>query len=867
MSIESSKYIKDILIGNDDKLKKALFIFDNKNTNEQIALKFNLWARYFFAKYFTSNDCKAHREMDINNLKAWRGEISQFVNVAYRGFAKRQPLDADILTPSGFKKLGTLKLGDYVIGSDGKKTKIEFLSPIIDRPIYRLKTEDGRIAECDEEHLWTIRNMNTSHKIETIDVKEILKRGLYYNRIDKRYNRKFREYKFALETVKEVHLEKRELPIEPYLLGCLLGDGNFNRQYGSARITFHKDDESHYRNNFINYELGHTGFDKRNLNVGTFNIHKIGKIIVKLGLNVHGNNKFIPDDYLYGSIEQRKAILEGLMDTDGTIGGKKISGGGIPIFCSASEKLADGVVSLVRSLGGRANKTRHENNKSGYYLVSMMFLDYKPFRLKRKIDRCGLSNHTFSRIISIDLIGNKLGRCIKVLNPDGLYVTDDYLLTHNTARTKLFIAFCIANDQDRTKRFIRCLSADLDNAKQSVTDIYNMFVQPRVREFYPEIFEKTESKREETMQGFTTATGVKLLAKQIGVDQRGKIMEDAKSDLDWYDDIETKTTIRSPITTHKIAENMEEARTGLALGGSSIYTANYFSEAGNIHKLITKKSEDKIIQITPIEDKDGNPTWDRYSKDDIQKMRETDEDFEGERMCRPSASKDVYFNRERLEAQKVKKPIREVAGFKIYKEYNPLHRYAGAADVAGGVGLDSSTSVFIDFDTIPAQVVGTYHSNTILPEAFGDELYNEANQFGGCLLAVENNKYDQTILKARQLGSNLYTQLKSIIKIVADKPTAYGWNTNSLTKSKMLSDAREAIESGLVELNDEDLINDLKSFTTNDLIDNPPDIRLTTRHFDLVMAFCIAWQMRGHARPKKQPNIWKNQPEQKNPAI
>ena len=349
------------------------------------------------------------------------------------------------------------------------------------------------------------------------------------------------------------------------------------------------------------------------------------------------------------------------------------------------------------------------------------------------------------------------------------------------------------------------------------------------------------------MGGFTTATGIKLLAKQIGVDQRGKIMEDAKSDLDWYDDIETKTTIRSAITTFKIGENMEEARTGLAIIGSSIYTANYFSEAGNIHKLITKKSSDKVIQITPILDEQGNPTWERYPKEDIEKMKETDEDFEGERMCRPSAGKDIYFNRDNLDRMALKNPIKEIAGFKIYKEYNPAHRYAGGADVAGGVGLDSSASVFIDFDTIPAQVVGTFNSNTILPEAFGDEVYSEANRFGGCLLAIENNKYDQTILKAKQLGANLYMTQPKAIKSTFNLPNTYGWNTNSLTKSKMLSDLREAIESGLIELNDEDLINEAKGYTRNDVIDNEPDVRLTTRHFDLLMACAIAWQMKEEA--------------------
>jgi len=438
-----------------------------------------------------------------------------------------------------------------------------------------------------------------------------------------------------------------------------------------------------------------------------------------------------------------------------------------------------------------------------------------------------------------------------------------------TARTKLFLGYCIANDLDHTKRFIRCISADLDNAKQSVTDIYNMFIQPRVKDIYPEIFLKTDSKREETMAGFTTATGVKILAKQIGVDQRGKIMEDAKSDMDWYDDIETKTTIRSAITTHKIGENMEEARTGLALNGSSIYTANYFSEAGNVHKLVTKKSEDKVVQITPIITDAGVITWNRYSQADIDKMRDTDEDFEGERLCKPNASRDIYFDRVVLDKMPVREPIKTIGEFKVFKEYNAAHRYAGGHDIAGGVGLDSSTSVFIDFDTIPAQVVGTFASNTILPEAFGDEIYSQANRFGGCLVAPENNRFDQTILKAKQLGAKIYMSQKNVIRIIAVTPTTYGWNTNSLTKSKMLSSLREAIESGLIELNDEDLINECKSFTRNDLIDNPPDIRLATRHWDYVTACAIAWQMRDESRPTKPKQFNYSNPHtvEINPAI
>lgn len=436
-------------------------------------------------------------------------------------------------------------------------------------------------------------------------------------------------------------------------------------------------------------------------------------------------------------------------------------------------------------------------------------------------------------------------------------------------KTKLFIPFCILNDIERSKKYYKILSADVQNSKQTATDIYNMLINPQVVEMYPDTFEKTKYKREETMQSFTTTTGIKLISDTIGTEQRGAIQEHARPDFIWFNDFETRKTLRSAVISKAIWDNIEEARTSLQKGGGCVYTCNYISEMGNVHKLVTDKLNlRKKVLITPIMDKLGNPTWDRFTKEDIEIMRKTDDDFEGERMCEPSASKDVYFDRESLERMTPRLPVETIAGFKIFRKYNPSHRYGGGMDVAGGLGLDSSTSVFIDFDQVPAQVVGTYASNTILPEAFGDEIYSQANRFGGCIIAPENNKYDQVILKARMLGAKLYTSAGRIIKIHSVAPTTFGWNTNMLTKSTMLSALREAIESGLIELNDIDLINEAKSFTRNDIIDKPIDIRLTTRHFDLLMACAIAWQMKDHARPRRSlMDVEEFMEGDKNPAI
>lgn len=436
-------------------------------------------------------------------------------------------------------------------------------------------------------------------------------------------------------------------------------------------------------------------------------------------------------------------------------------------------------------------------------------------------------------------------------------------------KTQLFIVFAILNDTEHFRKYFKCLSDDSINSTQSVTDIYNMLVNPRITKLYPSIFEKSVFKREEKKDAFTTSTGIKVLADIVGTGQRGAKQEEARPDFIWFNDFETRKTLRSAVMSRSIWDNMEEARTGLEKGGGCVYTCNYISELGNVHRLVTEKLSDrKVVLIVPII-KNGVPTWNRYSLADIEEMRKSDDDFEGERLCKPTSSRDVYFDRDKLDNMLAIEPIKDIAGFKIFKEYNPSHRYAGGCDTAGGVGLDSSTSVFIDFDTIPAQVVGTYANNQILPEAFGDEIYSQGNRFGGCLLAVENNKYDQTILKAKMLGAKLFMTPAKTIKVGFALPATYGWNTNALTKSKMLSSFRSAIEDGLIELNDPRLIQEAKSFSVNDLIDNPPDVRLTTRHFDLLIAACIAWQMKDFARPVKRKGPYDSLPEvtAPNPAI
>lgn len=422
-----------------------------------------------------------------------------------------------------------------------------------------------------------------------------------------------------------------------------------------------------------------------------------------------------------------------------------------------------------------------------------------------------------------------------------------------TTRTKLFLAFAISNDIEHSRKYIKILSVDKNNSKQSVTDIYNLLISPELSFYYREIFEKTHEKREETMSSFTTTTGVKVRSDSVGTDQRGDIQEEARPDIVWFDDFETRKTLRSAVETQAIWDNMEEAKDGLAMAGGAIYTCNYLSERGNVHKLVDRESENRKILIIPIR-MNGQPAWKyAYTNEDIDAIEADADDFAGEYMCQPSLGKDILFDRESVDKQQKREPVKTVAGFRMYREYDASHRYGAGADVAGGVGLDSSTSAFIDFDTIPAQVVATYDNNEIKPEAFGDELASQGERFGECIIAPENNKFDSTIGRLKQIypTDKVYKTERKSTRVSSGKLTEYGWNTNSLTKSKMLHALSKAVNDGLIELNDPRLIKECRSYTRNDLMDAEVDPRLTTRHFDLLIAAAIAWQMKDYAEPNK----------------
>jgi len=370
-----------------------------------------------------------------------KGEIG--VILAPTGVGKALSISEPVLTPTGWVTMGEINTGDKVVGSDGKYQYVLGTYPQGVRPIYKVEFTDDTFVNCDEEHLWSVNTLNMRTAKTRVKGKGLHKPNYGYkvvktsdmmNDIKKRGR-----YNYRLPVVNPVDFEEREVSIDSYLLGLLLGDGSICD--GGVRIST-KDDELF---DSIQHLDEHSSFNEyyRTETKSIKSINLKSKIKERLKvydlLNKKSNNKFIPNDYLYNSLEVRVSLLQGLMDTDGYVDKK-----GTVQFTTVSKQLCDDVRELVLSLGGTARINSKiptyiykEEKKEGQlaYTVTMSFAnDIVPFRLLRKVGRYYKREKYIEQkyIKSITYSHDEEAVCIKVSNPDELFVTRNYVLTHNT---------------------------------------------------------------------------------------------------------------------------------------------------------------------------------------------------------------------------------------------------------------------------------------------------------------------------------------------------------------------------------------------------------------------------------------------------
>jgi hypothetical protein len=362
------------------------------------------------------------------------------------GSGKAQPVNEIVLTPSGYKRMGNLRLGDYVIGSDGKATEIIAVYPQGSKEIVRMKFHDGSSVTCCLDHLWKVQDRFNRTKGKRFGKWQVLStREIANNLRHQSGTNSYKNYSIHLIDA-PIEFDAEDLKINPYLLGVLLGDGSF-RNPNTPNVTsidefiIKKIDKLLPNAMLLSWDLNF-GYRIVDRNSSKSRKNTLRLLLDDLGLwGKNSKEKFIPISYKLGSSSDRSNLLQGLMDTDGTVdkSGKSIT------FNTSSEVLANDVVFLVQSLGGIAKVSSrfpsYKDASGNKVLCSKAFRvdiclpnNIKPFSIPRKANRVmGKVNYLFTRYIdSIEYIGTKECQCITVAAKDNLYVTKDFIVTHNS---------------------------------------------------------------------------------------------------------------------------------------------------------------------------------------------------------------------------------------------------------------------------------------------------------------------------------------------------------------------------------------------------------------------------------------------------
>ncbi len=426
-----------------------------------------------------------HDMLDAEKVAAYleRGQIEVAPLAFMRGRA--QAVDRKVLTPTGWRAIGRLRVGDLVVGSDGCPTPVLGVYPQGRREVFRLQAQDGASTLCCAEHLWTVR---------TPDDRKHGKSGRTL-RTDEMVGRPPAEaphqHRFELPLLSApVELEPQDVPLDPYALGLLLGDGCLTTRTtpsfttADPELAVAMEERLHgfelRRKNAVDYVLRHDDGHRGGVIVS----NPVTTALRELGLaGTRSSTKFVPDVYLHNSPEIRLGVLQGLLDSEGGPVSQRERTCRIQ-YTTCSPRLRDDVLFLVRSLGGVAYsrtrlaegrkpgrvRGRDVHHRSDCHVMEIRLPDgIEPFRLERK--RRVYHEHGSGRpmrfVESIEPAGETETVCIQVAAADSLYVTDDFLVTHNTLNDSFII---LDEAQNTTPEQMKMIMTRLGfNSKMVVT--------------------------------------------------------------------------------------------------------------------------------------------------------------------------------------------------------------------------------------------------------------------------------------------------------------------------------------------------------------------------------------------------------------
>lgn len=380
------------------------------------------------------------------------GDLGEEKVVVFANLKHDQPLDSGVLTPTGWTRMGDIREGDVVISADGTPTAVTGVMPKGVNPVYQVTFDDGTTAESSESHLWQFRSGRkryvkgsgraaTKYALEDWRVGSLADMRATMEADAKTASAGPSKYRPHIPLLSEPvqYEESAALPLHPYLLGVILGDGwTGGKQSQPGFCTTDPEiakrvrsvlpagvgmTEHTRRGSLVSYRFGGTVEERDSLG-RLARRNAIGAAIDSLGLTgTKSHTKFIPEAYKRASVEDRMELVRGLMDTDGNERGQ---------FVVVSELLAADLAEVARSLGAWSS---FRPSKSGDTLTWTTMIATDKFdiaHLERKKYRT--TSRLVKRVVSIEYSRSTETQCLEVAHSSHLYVTDGMTLTHNTVR-------------------------------------------------------------------------------------------------------------------------------------------------------------------------------------------------------------------------------------------------------------------------------------------------------------------------------------------------------------------------------------------------------------------------------------------------
>lgn len=400
---------------------------------------------------------------------------------------KAQPLTSLIHTPKGFVTMGSVKVGDQISSVDGQASFVTGVFPQGQKKVYEITFIDGRKVRCCKEHLWKAKfsRWKEERVVSTETLLKIIATKAGRGRL-------------SIPLSAPVECDGYEMPIDPYVIGAMIGDGSLKRT--TPQLSTNDPAVLHtVLNAFPALRAAKSGkYDYRISGSGGSN--PLRRILDDFGLNCLSPDKSLDWRFFLMPAAQRMALLQGLMDTDGYIDRAT----GSPVFCTSSEALASDVQRLIWSLGGAAKVTSRiprytyrGEKKVGlraYRVYVRMPRPKDVFRLARRVERASersRADRDLRLVIkTIEMVGSEECQCISVSHASKLYISNDYTVTHNTALSQQMVfnmaragntmlVFSIEMEPEHFNE--RYLSQEAGVSSESIENAYlNMLEQDRV---------------------------------------------------------------------------------------------------------------------------------------------------------------------------------------------------------------------------------------------------------------------------------------------------------------------------------------------------------------------------------------------------